>query len=61
MIQRLDFGGFILLRPEILSRYAAAAVRKIRQHPHELGCIQENELLAGNLDYQDFKRLNSLA
>ena len=57
MIQRLDFGGFILLRPEVLSRYAAAVVRKVRRHPQELGCIREDELLAGDLDYQDFKRL----
>ncbi|MGH7946647.1 MAG: DUF4365 domain-containing protein, partial [Opitutaceae bacterium] len=57
MIQRLDFGGFILLRPEVLSRYAAAVVRKVRQHPQEMGCIREDELLAGDLDYQDFKRL----
>ena len=46
-----------LLRPEVLSRYAAAVVRKVRKHPQELGCIREDELLAGNLDYQDFQRL----
>jgi GTPase SAR1 family protein len=57
MIQRLDFGGFILLRPEVLSRYAAAVVRKVRKHPQEMGCIREDELLDGDLDYQDFKRL----
>jgi hypothetical protein len=57
MTQRLEFGGFILLRPEVLSRYAAAVVRKVRQHPRELGCIREDELLAGDLDYQAFKRL----
>jgi WD40 repeat protein len=57
MIQRVDFGGFILLRPEVLSRYAAAVVRKVRKHPQELGCIREDGLLAGDLDYQDFKRL----
>jgi hypothetical protein len=56
MIQRLDFGGFVLLRPEVLSRYAAV-VRKVRKHPSELGCIREDELLAGDLDYQDFQRL----
>jgi len=58
MIQRLDFGGFILLRPEVLSRYAAAVVRTVRQHPQELGCIREDEMLAGALDYQDFERLS---
>ncbi len=57
MIQRLDFGGFILLRPEMLSRYAAALVRKVRKHPQELGCIREDEMLTGALDYQDFERL----
>lgn len=57
MIERLGFGGFILLRPEVLSRYAAAMVRKVRKHPQELGCIREDELLAGVLDYQDFVRL----
>ncbi|MBI4326777.1 MAG: hypothetical protein HY674_16175 [Chloroflexi bacterium] len=36
MIQRLDFGGFILLRPEVLSRYAAAVVRRVRKHPQNL-------------------------
>jgi TIR domain/Domain of unknown function (DUF4365)/Ras of Complex, Roc, domain of DAPkinase/WD domain, G-beta repeat len=57
MIQRLDFGGFILLRPEVLSRYAAAVVRKVRKHPQEMGCIREEELLVGDLDYMDFNRL----
>ncbi len=55
-IQRLDCGGFILLRPEVLSQYAAAVLRKVRKHPQELGCIREDELLAGALGYQDFKR-----
>jgi hypothetical protein len=41
MIERLDCGGFILLRPEALSRYAAAVVRNVRKHPQELGCIRE--------------------
>jgi WD40 repeat protein len=57
MILRLDFGGFVLLRPEVLSRYAAAVVRKVRKHPQELGCIREDDVLDGVLDYQDFKRL----
>jgi hypothetical protein len=43
----------------VLSRYAAAVVRKVRSHPQEMGCIREDELLNGNLDYQDFKRLPS--
>ena len=46
MIQTLDFGGFILLRPDVLSRYAAAAIRKVRGHPQELGCIREDDFVA---------------
>src|SRR5262249_13784617 len=57
MIQRLEFGGFVLLLPEVLSRYASALVRKVRRHPQEMGCIREDEMLAGELDYQDFTRL----
>ena len=41
----------------MISRYAAAMVRTVRSHPQELGCIREDALLAGDLDYQDFKRL----
>jgi hypothetical protein len=57
MIGRVGFGGFILLRPDVLSRYAAALARKVRGHPQELGCIPENDLLAGALDCKDFQRL----
>lgn len=57
MIQRLDIGNYILLRPEVLSRYAAAVIRKVRKHPKKLGCISENDMLNGELDYQDFERL----
>ena len=32
-------------------------VRKVWKHPQELGCIREDELLARELDRQDFKRL----
>ncbi|MBI2426096.1 MAG: DUF4365 domain-containing protein [Candidatus Hydrogenedentes bacterium] len=58
IVQRLDFGDVILLRPEILSRYAAALVRKVRKYPGGLGCIREDALLSGALDYQDFQRIH---
>lgn len=45
------------MRPEVLTCYAAALVRKVRGHPQELGCISEDDLLAGNLDYQGLRRL----
>jgi hypothetical protein len=45
------------MRPEVLTGYAAALVRKVRGHPQEMGCISEDDLLTGNLDYQGFRRL----
>lgn len=57
IIRRLDFGDLILLKPEILSSYAAALIRKVRNQPDELGYIGERDLLEGNLDYQDIQRL----
>jgi hypothetical protein len=48
VIQRFDFGGFILLRQEGLSRYAAAVAREVQKHPQGLDCIREHELLAGS-------------
>ncbi len=56
-IWRLGFGGFILVRPEVLGRYAAAVAGKVRKHPQELGCICEDELMVGDLHHQDLKRL----
>jgi hypothetical protein len=47
----------VVVRPEVLTRYAVALVRKVRGHPQEMGCISEADLLTGNLDYQGFRRL----
>ena len=56
IVWRLEFGGFVLLRPEQISAYAGALVRTVRAHPDETGCLLEADLMAGNLDYQDPNR-----
>jgi small GTP-binding protein len=53
----LEFGGFVLLQPERINAYAAAVIRSVRKHTEEIGCIAEEDVLAGRLDYQDMKRL----
>jgi small GTP-binding protein len=58
IVWQLEFGNFILLQPEKINAYAAAVIRKVRQHPEEIGCISEEDVLNGILDYQDLKRLN---
>jgi len=60
VIKELEFGGFILLQPEIVNSYASAVVRSVRAHIDEIGCIREDLVLKGNLDYQDIKRLSVL-
>jgi small GTP-binding protein len=57
IVWHLEFGGFILLQPERVNSYAAAVIRRVRAHSDEIGCILEEEVLAGNLDYQDMQRL----
>jgi small GTP-binding protein len=57
IVWQLEFGDFVLLQPEYINAYASAVVRSVRAHTDEIGCIGEEEVLAGNLDYQDRQRL----
>jgi small GTP-binding protein len=58
VVWKLEFGDFVLLQPERINAYAAAVIRKVRAHTEEIGCIFEEEVLAGELDYQDMNRLS---
>ncbi len=55
----LDFGDFVLLQPERINAYAAAVVRTVRAHTDEIGCILEESVLAGDLNYYGMNRLTS--
>ncbi len=57
LVWQLDFGNWILLQPEFINSYAAAVIRKVRAHTEEIGCILEQDILEGNLDYQEMQRL----
>ncbi|MHC4867491.1 MAG: TIR domain-containing protein [Planctomycetota bacterium] len=57
VVWQLEFGDFVLLQPERINAYAAAVIRSVRAHTEEIGCIAEEDVLAGKLDYQDMKRL----
>jgi small GTP-binding protein len=56
-VWKLEFGDFVLLQPERISTYAAAVIRSVRAHTEEIGCIPEEKILDGKLDYQKIKRL----
>lgn len=53
----MAFGDFVLLQPEKINAYAGAVVRSVRSHPDEIGAIEEDRILRGELDYADLKRL----
>lgn len=57
IVWQLEFGDFVLLHPERVNSYAAAVIRSVRSHTEEIGCIAEEKVLAGELNYQDIKRL----
>ena len=57
VVWQLEFGDFVLLQPERVNSYTAAVVRSVRAHVAEIGCIGEEKVLNGDLDYQDMKRL----
>ena len=58
VVWQLEFGDFVLLQPERMNAYAAAVIRSVRAHMEEIGCILEERVLGGNLDYQDMRRLS---
>lgn len=57
LIWRLSFGGFILLKPELLNDYAAAIVRAARQQAKGLGCVAEQDVLQAQINFEDLPRL----
>jgi small GTP-binding protein len=57
IIRQLDFGDYYLLQPERLNAYASAVVRAARNHSDGIGCLDEDDVLAGNIAWHDFVRL----
>jgi len=57
VVQRLDFGDFVLLQPEQINRYASVVVRMAREHADEMGVVPEQQVLDGRLDYKGMERL----
>jgi GTPase SAR1 family protein len=57
VVQRLDFGDFVLLQPEQINRYASVVVRMAREHADEMGVVLEQQVLDGRLDYKGMERL----
>jgi hypothetical protein len=59
LIRRLSFGNFVLLQPELLDAYASAMVNAAKEEPDGLGCIAEEDALAGRFKMSEKERLEN--
>ncbi|WP_203726078.1 TIR domain-containing protein [Paractinoplanes durhamensis] len=59
LVRRLSFGGFVLLRPEMLDFYASALIDEARAQPDGLGYLAERRALAGDFPMPQEDRLPS--
>jgi small GTP-binding protein len=51
VVAELEFGGWILFKPELINAYGQALIQTIRADPSELGCILEDKVLQGDMTY----------
>jgi small GTP-binding protein len=51
VVWELKFGSWVLLQPERINLYAQAVIRTIRSDSHERGCLNEERVLKGDLEY----------
>ncbi len=58
VVAELDFGGWVLFRPELINAYGQAVIHSMRADQSELGCLKEERVLRGDLVYHDFKRID---
>jgi WD40 repeat protein len=59
LIRQLSFGNFVLLQPELLDAYASAMVNAAKEEPDGLGCIAEEDALAGRFKMSEKERLEN--
>ena len=52
VVWELKFGSWILLQPERINAYAQAVIQTMRADEHERGCLSEERVLNGDLEYQ---------
>jgi len=57
LVWRLSFGDYVLLKAELLNRYASAIVLMTRKHEDGLGSLLERDVLEGRIDFDDMERL----
>ncbi len=61
LVRPLKFGDLVLLRPDLVSGYAAAIIRAARAHKDEIGCVTEEDIYRGDFDFTGVERLEHRA
>jgi small GTP-binding protein len=51
VVWQLKFGSWVLLKPESINAYGQAVIQTMRLDHQERGCIQEDRVLRGDLEY----------
>lgn len=57
VVHELEFGAWILFKPELINAYGQAVIATLRADPSELGCVNEERVLNGDLVYGGFERI----
>ncbi len=57
LIKRLSFGGYVLLKPELLDYYASALINAVGEEPDGLGSILEDRVLEADFYIPSTNRL----
>lgn len=58
LIRQLNFGGLVLLQPELLDAYAASLINAAKAEPDGLGCIAEEDARAGIFSIPEGERID---
>jgi small GTP-binding protein len=53
LIKRLSFGDLVLLKPELLNRYAGSIIDAARQHHRGLGAVLKADVLEGRIKLKE--------
>ncbi|NTV46074.1 MAG: hypothetical protein HGB11_06045 [Chlorobiales bacterium] len=60
VVKELDYGTYILLKPDWINTYAQAVIRTLRQDPSELGSLPLRSIAEGQLLFQTVDRDGSI-
>lgn len=51
----------VLLRPELINKYASSVIQAARRHPDGIGSIEEREVVCANLPFYEFSEYDNLS